>query len=159
MFRIFIPIVFAFEITKLVSCLNLVKWKIDTDEASFDLMLANTTLHPEKIIDKTIAQMLESCASKITDSQTAQLSDPLANFYDYASLLNFKVQFFSSESELTLNDEELEILKSLENYVDELNKNDYLNIYLVVSFSLVLVFVGVKYAYRYANPRKWFKLE
>ncbi|OMJ67157.1 hypothetical protein SteCoe_35760 [Stentor coeruleus] len=159
MFRIFIPIVFAFEITKLASCLNLVKWKIDTDEASFDLMLANTTLHPEKIIDKTIAQMLESCASKITESQTSELSDPSANFIDYNSLLNFKVQFFSSESELTLSDKELEILDSLENYVNNLNKNDYFNIYLVVSFLLVIVFVGFRYAYMYANPRKWFKLE
>ncbi|OMJ73784.1 hypothetical protein SteCoe_27459 [Stentor coeruleus] len=122
-------------------------------------MLENTNLHPEKIMDKTIAQMLESCALKITETQMNQLSDPLANFYEYNSLLNFKIQFFSSESELNLSENELEILNSLEKYADDLNKNDYLNIYLVVSFSFVLVFVGLRYAYRYANPKKWFKLE
>ena len=57
---------FAHEIEELVACLSLVKWKIDNDEGSFDTILASTALEHEKVIDKVIGNMLETCANQIT---------------------------------------------------------------------------------------------
>ena len=74
MLLFFLTIALGYDLPDLVSCLTLVKSKIDRDESSFDTMLSTSTLHPESLIDKIVADMLESCASQITPSISQEIT-------------------------------------------------------------------------------------
>lgn len=145
---------FAHEIEELVACLSLVKWKIDNDEGSFDTILASTALEHEKVIDKVIGNMLETCANQITKEIIQTISSGSADLQKFEGLLDFEVKVFKDESELVLNEAQMNIIEKLENYVSPIKNPNFYHWYLILSFSAVVVFVVVKRIPSLLNTKK-----
>jgi hypothetical protein len=154
-----IIIVQGLDIKNLLACLHIVKWKISSDERSFDYVLAGSTVNHEKVLDKVIGNMLEHCEPLVSPDVSDAVFLPTTNLQEFEDLLGFEFQSFQNETEVELSQKQQEILDMLEKYLQEINSGNYYNIFLIVSFSAVIVYVaGVHYT-KYLNPKKWFKLE
>ena len=141
MLLFFLTIALGYDLPDLVSCLTLVKSKIDRDESSFDTMLSTSTLHPESLIDKIVADMLESCASQITPSISQEITPDSPDLSRFDYLLNFSIIQYTSPTELELLDSQLLIFSQLESYIDSSKPVNYTNTYLILTFSLVILLV------------------
>jgi hypothetical protein len=157
MLLLMLAMVKAQEIAGLVACLDLVKRKIDSAEAVLDRTMAQSALHPEKLIDKLIADMLQHCSEEITDEIIAEIANKPEEIAKFDYLLNFMPQIYTSEEELELNEYQQLILSRLENYTKKENEPlNWQQWYFLISFTAVVVFVAVK---KLVNSKKWFKLE
>ena len=159
MLLLLISLVMGQEINKLVACLQLVKWKIDYSESMFDEIISTSALHPEKLIDKIIADMLENCSVHITDDAVAEISSKPKTFSHLDHLLNFKDIKYQTDEELELNENQDKILEALEIYTNSLDSTSYYGWYFTFTFTLVILYVVYKKRDMALNPKKWFKLD
>jgi len=102
---------------KMLACLNLVKAKYNKDEDQIREILTATTITPEKMVNKIIADMMLTCFNKIQDKESKDLSqfsqNPLEiDHTQYLDLLEFSVEKYAQlddvQVELTRKQAELQ---------------------------------------------------
>lgn len=148
--------VLAYELSNLKACLDLVKWKIDTNEENFDKILALSTLSPEKHLDKLIGEMLLNCANNINEELKLKISNKV-DLYNLDYLVPFPLSQYTKDEELELNQEQEEILKILEEYASTIDSTDYSLYFLAVSFMVVIILVAFKKVPTMIKSQKFFK--
>jgi hypothetical protein len=154
----FIFPVLSYEITDLVACVQLVKWKIDNFDESFDKILALSKLDPETHLDKIIAGMIIHCASSLTSEIRSEMHQK-ENFLNLDHLVPFPPEPLTRESDLELTTEEDKALDQLQEYTKNLEGPNKSLIYLSVSFAIVISFVLLPLIYSELKRQKLIKID
>ena len=144
----------AYETSDIAACLQLMRWKIEKSQDSFDKILANNTLNPEDLIDKIVASMFESCVDNITPkiSQSITPESPDKNSYEH--LLQYPLQTYETQEDIELTLKQKELLEEVFQYTESIKPTNYYNIYLILSFSMVIIFVIASHYLKQPNLKK-----